>query len=415
MKDNMKKKTLYSLLLILSFFLSLSGCAHLRRSVPEDLINKVVVAGMPNVCSYIDNPSIPFMSESLINSFKEEDKQDYVVDGVKNYPALIISGGVSNSAYGVGFLKGWSKEGSRPVFKIVTGVSSGGIVAIFAFLGKDYDDELEELFTSISTKDIVEQKNMFLSLLFGDSLMSSKPLAKKIEKVIDDKLLAKIAEEHKKGRRLYIGTTDLDAQRFVIWDMGAIASIGGNDSIKMFHKIVLASCALPIIVSPVYFNVEADSKNYEEMHADGAATTGIFYIYQLLESMECASHACIIDPGKFRSRLYVLCCSNLAPHSQQVGGSLVAIASRALDTYGSAKMLGETYRIYTFAKEKEWDYNLAYIPDDFPPAQKEMFDKQEMHRLFNRGYEDALKGYKWHKTPPGLIVNNKWDIPKKAE
>ncbi len=406
----MKKKTLYYLFIMVPCFLSLSGCAHLRHSVPEDLTGKITIAGMPNVCSYIDSPNIPFMSQSLIDSFKEEGKSDYIVNGVKNYPALIISGGVSNSAYGVGFLKGWSKEGSRPVFKIVTGVSSGGIVAIFAFLGKDHDDELEELFTSISTKDIVEQKNIFLSLLFGDSLMSSKPLAKKIEKVFDEKLLAKVAEEHKKGRRLYIGTTDLDAQKFVIWDMGAIASMGSNDSAKMFRKIVLASCALPIIAPPVYFPVKADGKSYVEMHGDGAATVGIFYIYQLLENMECASRSCVIDPGEFRSRLYILCCSNVTPHSQQVEGNLASIASRALDTYGASKMIGETYRIYTFAKEKNWDYNLAYIPDDFRPGQKEMFDKEEMRKLFKRGYEDATAGYKWHKTPPGLVVNNKWEI-----
>ena len=153
---------------MLPCFLSLSGCAHIRHAVPQELTDKIVIAGMPNVCSYIDDPSVSFMSESLINSFKEESKQDYVLGGVKNYPALIISGGVSNSAYGVGFLKGWSKEGSRPVFKIVTGVSSGGIVAIFAFLGKDYDDRLEELFTSISTKDILKQKkdNMVMEIFF---------------------------------------------------------------------------------------------------------------------------------------------------------------------------------------------------------------------------------------------------------
>jgi hypothetical protein len=411
----MKKKTLCYLFMIMPCFLLLSGCAHIRNSVPEDLTNKIVIAGMPNVCAYIDSPNIPFMSQSLIDSFKEEGKTDYIVNGVKNYPALIISGGVSNSAYGVGVLKGWSKEGSRPVFKIVTGVSSGGIVAIFAFLGEDYDGQLEELFTSISTKDIVKQKSIVFSLLFGDSLMSSKPLAKKIEKVIDEKLLGRIAEEHKKGRRLYVGTTDLDAQKFVIWDMGAIASIGSNDSAKMFRKIILASCALPIITSPVYFPVKADDKSYDQMHSDGAATMGIFYIYQLLESMECASHSCVIDPGKFRSRLYILCCSNIAPHSQQVGGNLASIASRALDTYGSSKMIGETYRIYTFAKEKGWDYNLAYIPDDFRPDQKEMFDKQEMRRLFRRGYEDAAIGYKWHKAPPGLVVSNKWEIMQKSD
>ncbi|MFZ5450916.1 MAG: hypothetical protein ACOZF2_03425 [Thermodesulfobacteriota bacterium] len=40
---------------------------------------------------------------------------------------------------------------------------------------------------------------------------------------VDDKMLADIAAEHQKGRGLFLGATNLDAQRLVIWDMGTIA------------------------------------------------------------------------------------------------------------------------------------------------------------------------------------------------
>ncbi|MFA5362996.1 MAG: patatin-like phospholipase family protein, partial [Candidatus Omnitrophota bacterium] len=318
----------------------------------------------------------------------------------------IIGGGVSNSAYGIGLLKGWSKEGPRPVFKIVTGYSSGSIIAIATFAGKDYEDRIADLFTSISSKDVLKPRSIF-SVLFGDSVNSTAPLAKKIDDMVNDDFMAKIAQEHRKGRRLYVGTTDFDAQGFVIWDMGALASKGGLDSLKMFRKIILASCAFPVIGPPVYFQVEAGGRRYDEMHVDGGVVSGLFYIYQLMENVGSMVQSSGISPGGFRTRLYVLNLCYMSPHSKQVEGNIGALTSRLIELNGASKMTGDTYRIYAFAKERGWDYNLAYIPEDFKPNQKEMLDKQEMQRLFKRGYDDAAEGYKWHRAPPGLVAEGK--------
>jgi len=402
----MRQAKLYQLLIIITCLSALSGCAQVRHAVPENLVGKAVVVGMPDIRYYTGKPVSLFMRQSLVDSFKDEGKSDYLVDGIKTYPVLIIGGGVSNSAYGIGLLKGWSKEGSRPVFKIVTGYSSGSILATATFSGKDYEDRLADLFTSISTKDIVKDRGT-LAILFGDSVNSTAPLAKKIDDIVDENLMAKIAEEHRKGRRLYVGTTDFDAQGFVIWDMGALASKGGLDSVKMFRKIILASCSFPAMLPPVYFQVEAGGRRYDEMHVDGGVIGGVFYIHQLMEDMGSAVQSSGIDPGRFRTRLYVLNLCYMSPHSKQVEDNLVAITSRLIESNGASKMIGDTYRIYAFAKEKGWDYNLAYIPEDFKPYQKEMFDRQEMQRLFKRGYDDAAEGYKWHKAPPGLVAEGK--------
>jgi hypothetical protein len=352
---------------------------------------------MPDMRYYTGKPESLFMRQSLADSFKDEGKSEYLVDGIKTYPVLIIGGGVSNSAYGLGLLKGWLKEGSRPAFKIVTGYSSGSILAVATFSGKDYEERLADLFTSISTKDVVKQRSSF-ALLFGDSVVSSVPLAKKIDDLVDENLMVRIAQEHRKGRRLYVGTTDFDAQGFVIWDMGALASIGGPDSLKMFRKIILASCSFPAMLPPVYFQVEAGGRRYDEMHVDGGVMGGVFYIHQLMEGGGFK---------EFRTRLYILNLCYMSPHSKQVEDNLVAITSRLIESNGASKMIGDTYRLYAFAKEKGWDYNLAYIPEDFKPYQKEMFDRQEMQRLFKRGYDDAVVGYKWHKAPPGLVADGK--------
>lgn len=394
----MKQGMLYHLLIIAACFSVLSGCAHVRHAVPENLVGTAVVVGMPDIRYYAEKPDSPFMRQSLADSFKEEGKSDYLVDGIKTYPALIIGGGVSNSAYGIGLLKGWAKRGSRPVFKIVTGYSSGSLLAVATFSGEEYEDRLADLFTSISTKDVVRQKNIF-SVLFGDSVNSSDLFAKKINDIMDKDLLAMIAKEHSKGRRLYVGTTDLDAQGFVIWDMGALASIGGPDSVKMFQKIILASCSYPVMLPMVYFQVEAGGRRYDEMHGDGGVCGGLFYIYQLMEGVEYSR--------EFRTQVYILNLCYMSPHSKQIEDNLTAITSRLIETATASKMAGDTYRMYAFAKERGWDYNLAYIPDDFNFNQREMFDKQEMQKLFKRGYDDALEGYKWHKAPPGLGAKDK--------
>lgn len=394
----MRKKNLYHL--ILTCLLSSLGCAHVRNAVPENLVGRAVVVGMPDIRYYVGKPdSYSMMRQSLVDSFKEEGKSGYLVDGIKTYPALLIGGGVSNSAYGIGLLQGWLKEGSRPVFKIVTGYSSGSIIAIATFAGKEYEDKIADLFTSISSKDVLKKKSMF-SVIFGDSVYSTAPLAKKINDIVDEDLIAKIANEHRKGRRLYVGTTDFDAQGFVVWDMGALASKGGIDSLKLFRKIILASCSFPAMAPPVYFQVEAGGRRYDEMHVDGGVVSGLFYVYQLMEGVESG-------PKGFKTRLYALNLCYMSPHSQQVEDNMVAMTSRLIETNGASKMIGDTYRVYAFAKEKGWDYNLAYIPEDFVPNQKEMLDKQEMQRLFKRGYDDAIEGYKWHNAPPGLVAEGK--------
>jgi hypothetical protein len=397
------------MLLIIVFLmstLSIQGCAtlHSRNAVPMDFDGKVSISGMPDIRSDIDDPDPVVMQKSLIDSFREEGPINLL--GTRIYPVLAVSGGGAHGAYGAGLLVGWSKEGSRPAFKIITGVSSGSIIALYAFLGKDYDSQLEQFFTTNSTKDIMKQ-NSFLSILFGDSFASSAPLAKKISSIVDGVLMAKVAEEHKRGRRLFVGTVNLDAQEFVVWDMGALACKGGYDSLKMFRKILLASCSLPMTFPPVHFKViSATGEFYDEMHVDGGTIRGVFYIDRLTKNMEGAAKLFGIDPSRYRPKIYILSNSYMSPNREQVKDSLIDISVRSLDTVVAAANNGDIYRLYATAKRRGLDFNLAYIPSDFKPHPKELFDKVEMQKLFKRGYDDAVNGYKWHKTPPGYAAED---------
>ena len=394
-----KRIKVFSVCVLFAFF-TCAGCATVRHPVPKELITKAEVDGMDDI-RMIGGEAGTQLQNSLLASIKEEGPKDYPakLDGTKIYPIISISGGAANGAYGAGLLKAWSEEGSRPTFKVVTGVSTGAITAPFVFLGSQYDDQMEELYTTMRTKDVATGKGP-MAALTGNSLMSNRPLEKQIKKIVTDEILAEIAAEHKKGRRLYVGTTNLDAQRFVVWDMGAIATRGDKE---LFGKIILASSAIPVVFPPVFIRVEADGNEYDEMHVDGGTITQVFSLYRLIEPMKGEVQKLSgLNVSKIKAKYYIIRNGYTSGIYRQVKDNLGDITTRAFDTIINSQGIGDTYRIYTYMTERGNDYNLAFIPEDCTPPAKEMFDPKQMRILFDRGYQDAIKGYDWKKVPPGF-------------
>jgi hypothetical protein len=232
----------YALMLLV---ISLAGCGVLPRNpVPPDMVGDAVIPGMPDIRAWGGRRS-PAMEADLADSFAQESPAEFplAADGLIHYAHLALSGGGANGAFGAGFLKGWTETGQRPVFKIVTGVSTGALMAPFAFLGPVHDDDLQRLYTETRTGDIIQWRLHALvpQLLAGDSLADSGPLANLIARHVDADLLREVAAAHRGGRRLYIGTVDLDAQQFVVWNMGMIAVSGRPDALDLFRSIMLAS------------------------------------------------------------------------------------------------------------------------------------------------------------------------------
>lgn len=402
MKKYMNRFSPLGAFVIFALFAS-SGCATARHPVPPEMIGRTYVGDMAEIRA-MDGTVDSELKNSALRSVKEEDPGDYPPDseGKRVYPMLAISGGAANGAYGAGLLKGWSEEGSRPKFKAVTGVSTGALIAPLAFLGKEYDGMIEELYTTMSTKDVMTPGGPLRAML-GDSLASNRPLERQLEKYITDDILKKIADEHRRGRRLYVGTTYLDAQRFVVWDMGAIAARGDKE---LFRKVILASTSISMMFPPVFINVRGGDKEYDEMHVDGGTITQVFTLHKMLEGMEGAAKDMGIDRAKVKSRYYIIRNGYVEAGYSPIKDDLVSIGVQSFFTMMDAEGVGDAYRIYVFMKENDNDYNLAFIPGDFRPPQKEMFDTAQMKALFEKGYNDAVNGYKWHKAPPGTKEDN---------
>jgi hypothetical protein len=386
----------HSWLIIIVLFIS--GCANVRHAVPPDLLNSTRVLGLQDVRAFGGIPSDSFKNDFLGLLEREKAGGPLFFDrGIyRTYSLLAISGGAANGAYGAGVLNGWSKEGSRPEFKIVTGISTGAIIAPLAFLGSSYDDKLKEFYTQYSTKDVAEIK------LSKNSLASTRPFKRLIDKYADKQLLEKIAVEYRKGRRLYVGTTNLDAQRLVIWDMGKIASIGDEKALDLFRKIILASASIPVAFPPVYFTVEADGKTYDEMHVDGGTIRQVFFLYDVLQGLERAFKEKGIDVLKIKYNIYVIRNGYADPIWKEVPDELASIAERSIDTMTNSQGAGDLYQLYTFTKAGKGNFNLAYIPAANVYASKEIFDASVMRKLFDLGFEQAQRGYPWKKTPPGM-------------
>ncbi len=315
----------------------------------------------------------------------------------RTYYMLAISGGAANGAYGAGLLNGWSQSGTRPVFKVVTGISTGGMIAPLAFLGSRYDNKLREFYTKYSTKDIVR-----IRIPFSNSFASARPLERLIERYFDAELLKEIAIEYNKGRRLYVGTTNLDAQRLVIWDMGKIASMGDDNALRLFRKVILASASIPIVFPPVYLNVEVNDKAYDEMHVDGGVMKQIFFLYDVAQGIEKAAREKGIDVSKMQYKIYIIRNGYADAVWKEVPDKLSSIAGRTIDTMVNAQSVGDIYQLYAFTKLGKGDFNLAYIPATHVSKAKELFDPVEMRELFDLGFKEASQGYPWRKKPPGL-------------
>ena len=384
----------------IAVLLLLTGCTSLERTpVPIDAMNRAVIPGMPDIRDWGDEPS-PHFQEDLIQSVRDEWEATGSVG--LGMDALLLSGGGSNGAFGAGFLSGWTEAGTRPIFKLVTGVSTGALAAPFAFLGSDYDEALEQLFTTVTSKDIYKIRSP-LTVLRKDSLARTDPLAAQIAQVVDVAIMQKIATEHRRGRRLYVGTTNLDAQRLVVWNMGAIAASGRPGSLELFRQVLLASASIPVAFPPVYIDVEVDGARYDEMHVDGGVIAE-FFLWGAMVDITSGMRELGVDAAKRGSvSTYIIRNGQIDPAPEQVERNLVDIASRSMITLLKAVAMGDLIRIWALAQRDGVDFNYIGIPPEHAESPAGVFDPSEMRRLFDLGRRLALEPEPWHKEPPSFV------------
>lgn len=377
----------------------LPGWKSLERApaLPPIYANEASINGMTGVrYATYQHAGIDALLKDLENTLRVMNRDN--PGAPINY--LSISGGGGRGAFGAGLLNGWTKHGTRPEFNMVTGVSTGALMAPLVFLGSEYDPALKQLYTNITETDIY-RKRSYASVLFSDGLGDTKPLYNLISSHITAEVLRKVAHEYTvKHRWLLIGTTNLDSGQPIIWNMGKIASYGTPEALVLFKRVMLASASLPGLFSPVMIDMECQGKFYQEMHVDGGVNRMVFLypasmfnekgINKLLEGRK--REAYLIRNDVLDSESY-----------QTVERKTLSIANQALADFAKSHGDGDIFKAYLTARLDGFGFNMAFVSDDFKyKAPTSRFDQAYMVALFN--YGDALgeKGYPWAKMPPGL-------------
>jgi predicted patatin/cPLA2 family phospholipase len=396
----MRHFDMHGTFLIAAALLLVQGCAPQRLpAVPPGSTSKAEIPGMTGV-RYVAGGDMTELSKVVLDKLREE-RDVRAKQGRKGPlpPAifLAISGGGDNGAYAAGLLNGWTASGTRPEFRLVTGISTGALIAPFAFLGPKYDATLKQVYTTISPKDVLDSRNVVRGVL-EDAMADNAPLRKLTLKSVTEDLLKEVAAEYAKGRFLLIATTDLDARRSLIWDMGKIATYGGPKALDLFVSVMIASASIPVGFPPTMIDVEVDGKRYQEMHVDGGVVAQVFAYPIGIRVKEEAAAAGITR----ERRLYVIRNARQDPDWAQVERKTLSIAGRAVASLIHAQGIGDLYRIYAAAQRDGVDFNLTFIPSTFDFPHKEEFDNEYMRKLYDVGYNFAAKGSAWAKVPPGF-------------
>ncbi len=372
---------------------ALSGCSSLEPRIAYTSAESLSadIPGMGAVRFYADAPAYVF------DRFRRD---VYAQAAARHEPVtvLALSSGGSDGAFGAGFLKGLTESHQRPQFTMVTGVSTGALIAPFAFLGSDYDTMLEDLYTSGFAATLVKDVNVFNGV-FGNALVDSDRLGRLITRYVDQSMLDRVAAEHRRGRRLLIVTTNIDAQRSVIWDMGAIAAARSPNSLSLFRQVLAASASIPGLFPPRLIDVEAGGHSFQEMHVDGATVRQIYV----------APDEVIFGSGRGSAGgqprdIYILVNNKIDPSFQVVDNSAVTVAARALATVLRREGRNNVLSTYAYAATHGVGYHLAYIGADSPDVPDgdatAQFSTSYMQAMFASGVAQGRRPSPWASQPP---------------
>lgn len=356
--------------MILSACFCLAGCGALERTamtLPQQLAARPL--GFDNVRFFVDSPRtelLPFLSDFRPSS-----------DGRPTY--LALSGGGQGGAFGAGVLVGWSESGTRPQFDLVTGISVGALIAPFAFVGSDTDDDLQQLFASGIASRWNAQPSVLRGLL-GESLMDSTPLKSLIADYVTDDLLERIAKRHREGARLLVVTTNIDAERSVVWNMGAIAASGNPNAAQLFADVLAASASIPAVFPPISISAIINGEEFEELHVDGGAIRQIFFF----------PNAFFNNPDwqgmtAQRPQVFAIANNEITPRYEPVEDRAVSIAEAAYRTLVKANLVHSLSQMESFGEAHSMPFKLIFIDEYLVSNLRTPFDRDYMRAAFAIG------------------------------
>ncbi|WP_406610389.1 patatin-like phospholipase family protein [Agarivorans sp. JK6] len=368
------------------------GCSSPERNAAQEseLMYPLATAGL----RYWDGESTEITEHNI-----EQEYQSILDSRARNNGVgsdiyhLALSGGGVNGAFSAGVLNAWTANGDRPEFDLVTGVSTGAIVSVFAYLGSDYDSTLKNYYTETPMSSLFQVKSIW-SLLRGEAVLDTAGFEDQVRSYIDADIVKQLAEQRAKGRLLVIGTTNLDNEKMSLWDVGKIAQVGSDEAITLIQNIIIASSSVPGAFPAKSIVIDDGQQRFEELHVDGGVSRQVFLVpqwaYYNLPFERNPQHVFVIRNGL------------LKPHYQVTNNNLTDIGLRSISTIIRNQGIGDVEHIYHFAQHNQMSFRLAYIDNDFSKISDEAFTKEYMTSLYQYGYQKTRADSLWENVPPSL-------------
>jgi Patatin-like phospholipase len=377
-----------SLLVAIWIAFSLVDCSSLpRASFTREQQDMAGIPGIADARIWADDPA----GLSRTAPFSDGQRKSTSID------VLALSGGGAEGAFGAGLLVGWTEAGNRPEFSVVSGTSSGALIAPFAFLGASHDAILRDLFTSGIAQSLLHLDG--LNAIFGSGVFKTEPLKLLIAHYVDEDLLHLVAAQHRRGRRLFVVTTNIDAQRTAVWNMGAIAESDYSGRLQLFRDILVASASAPGLFAPAYIQVQAGNAMFQEMHVDGAVTSNVLAVPEavLLQKVALTNTA--------KPKLYIIVNGKITPDFAVIGDGTLSIVARSFFSTVKANTRNTLIATYDFARRNGWQFRLAAIQPDYAMTSTTFnFDTEYMRGLFNLGFSMGRRGQQWQTSLKALAA-----------
>lgn len=334
-------------------------------------------------------------------------------DAPKNRPprnVLCLSGGGSYGAFTAGVLLGWSQRGDRPCFDVVTGISTGALIAPLAFLGPQYDTQLQKFYTTSTNRDIFKRQYV-RGILGGEAFSDTTPLRRQIEEIMSPQTLAEIAEAHRSGRRLIIGTTEQESRRFVLWDIGEIASRNGPGDRELIIDVLIGSASIPGVFPPSKITISVDGKRYTERHVDGGTSQALFF-YPPYVPPEQRTPQTINLAG---TNVYAVIAGKLYADPEVMKTNALSQATKSVSTLIYAQSRGDLQRLWTYCLLNGMNFNMSSLPAAYADAGSSGdFEPEVLQGMFEEGRRVICSGQAWRNTPPvtspeqGELPQTRW-------
>jgi hypothetical protein len=377
--------------------LVLAGCTTIHREpAPESILGTPAPVGFHSDIRYASTDPRAIRSRfSEIIQRRRDASRDHALN------ILALSGGGSGGSFGAGALVGFSQQGKRPQFDVVTGVSAGALIAPFAFLGPAWDARLDQNFSGAHSENFLVPR--WLGVLFRPGLYRNEPLVRFVDDFVTDEMIREVADQAALGRLLLVATTDLDKEETIIWDMGRIAAQGGEAAHNLFRDVLVASASIPGVFPPIIIPVENASSRYDEMHVDASATVPFFVAPAL-------AYVLPLDPGTLKgANVYVIVNGQLGAKPETTPVDTISILSRSFTAVLQHRARSEIALTSEFAQKYGMNLRLTAIPVSYPFQGPLDFHESSSQQLFHYGAECARAGKLW-TTVEQLATHDENDL-----